>query len=61
MRFVTPFILNVKLILQDLCRRKFSLDDQIPDEFMQRWRTWLQELPKLEQLTIDCYFKTPYF
>lgn len=61
MGFVTPFKLNVKLILQDLCSRKFGLDDQIPDEFMQCWRTWLQELPKLEQLTIDCCFKTPYF
>ena len=59
--FVAPFVLNAKLILQDLCRRKFGWDDQIPDEFMQRWRTWLQELPKLEQFTIDRCFKTPYF
>ena len=57
--FVAPFILNAKLILQDLCRKKFGWDDQIPDEFMPRWQTWLQELPKLEQLTIGPCFKTP--
>ena len=28
---------------------------------MHRWQTWLQELPKLEQLSIDRCFKTPNF
>ena len=55
--FVAPFILNAKLILQDLCRKKFSWDDPIPDDYLQRWQAWLQELPKLEQLQIDRCFK----
>ena len=54
--FAAPFVLNAKLILQDLCRRKLDWDDAIPDEFLNRWKTWLLELPKLEQLKIDrCY------
>ena len=55
--FVVPFILIAKLILQDLCRNKYGWDDKIPDEFLNRWQAWLQELPKL--VTIDCYFKLP--
>ncbi|XP_078357279.1 uncharacterized protein LOC144642164 [Oculina patagonica] len=57
--FAAPFILNAKLILQDLCRNKYGWDDKIPDEYLQRWQAWLQELPKLEQLTIQRCFKSP--
>ncbi|XP_068675732.1 uncharacterized protein [Montipora foliosa] len=43
--FVAPFILNAKLILQDLSRKKFSWDDPIPEDYLRRWQAWLQELP----------------
>lgn len=55
--FVTPFVLKAKLILQDLCRHKFDWDDPIPEENLKSWQAWLQELPKIEQLEIDCCFK----
>ena len=55
--FVAPFILTAKLILQDLCRLKLGWDDKIPDEFQDRWQTWLSDLPQLEQLAIDRCFK----
>jgi len=35
------------------------LDDKIPDEYLQCWQAWVQELPKLEQLTIERCFKSP--
>ena len=59
--FAAPFILNAKLILQDLCRNKLGWDDKIPAEYMHRWQAWLQELPKLEQLEIDRCFKSADF
>lgn len=34
--FVAPFILLAKLILQDLCHKKFSWDDPIPDDYLYR-------------------------
>ena len=55
--FAAPFILQAKLILQDLCRKKLHWDDEIPEEDQQRWQTWLRELPKLEELAIDRCFK----
>ncbi|XP_068680455.1 uncharacterized protein [Montipora foliosa] len=55
--FVAPFILNAKLILQDLRRKKFSWDDPIPEDYLRRWHAWLQELPKLEDLKVDRCFK----
>ena len=50
-------IFQAKLILQDLCRNKLDWDKEIPEEYLERWRTWLQELPKLEQLSVDRCFK----
>jgi hypothetical protein len=55
--FAAPFILQAKLILQDLCRKKLGWDDEISAEDKQRWRSWLEELPKLEKLTINRCFK----
>ena len=59
--FVAPFILNAKLILQDLCRKKLDWDDVIPEDIMRHWQAWLQELTKLEQVAIDRCFKPPNF
>ena len=58
LRFTTLFILNAKLILQELCRNKCGRDDKIPDKFLHRWQVWLQEVLKLKQLAIDCCFKS---
>ena len=55
--FAAPFILNAKLIWQNLCRKKFGWDDPVPEEYLHRWQAWLKELPKLEQLTTDRCFK----
>ena len=40
--FVRPFILRAKLILQDLCRRKLSWDDAVPEEYLANWNRWLK-------------------
>ena len=40
--FAAPFILQAKLILQDLCRKKLGWDEEIPEEYRNRWRAWLQ-------------------
>lgn len=57
--FLAPFILNAKLILQDLCRKKLDWDDVIPEDIMRCWQAWINELPKLEQVAIDRCFKPP--
>ena len=55
--FAAPFILQAKLILQDLCREKLGWDDEIPEGYLKRWKAWLEDLPKLEQLSVDRCFK----
>ena len=42
-----PFILPAKLLLQDLCRRGLGWDDEVPDLHLNRWRAWVDNLPKI--------------
>ena len=41
-----PFILPAKLLLQDLCRKSLGWDDEIPSDYLSRWRARLNGLPK---------------
>ena len=55
--FAAPFTLSAKALLQDLCRKNLGWDDPISDEDLNRWRNWLDELPRLEDLKINRCFK----
>ena len=59
--FVAPFILPAKILLQNLCKKKLDWDDKISDEDLERWKSWLDALPKLEQFCIDRCFKPSDF
>ena len=55
--FAAPFILQAKLIMQDLCRKNLGWDDDISEDDLSRWRSWLEELPKLENLAVKRCFR----
>ena len=50
--FVVPFILNVKHILQDLCRIKLGWEDEILAEYHSSWEKGLADVPKLLSFSI---------
>ncbi|KAK3752073.1 hypothetical protein QZH41_005572 [Actinostola sp. cb2023] len=58
--FVSP-LLQAKILLQELCRRGLGWDDVVCQEELERWRSWLQELPKLETLKFDRCLKPKDF
>ena len=55
--FAAPFILLAKLIMQDLCRKNLGWDDDISEDDLSGWRSWLEELPKLENLAVKRCFR----
>jgi hypothetical protein len=59
--FAAPFILQAKQIMQDLCRKNLGWDDEISEEDMSRWQNGLEELPKLEKLTVKRCFRPHEF
>ena len=61
LRFVSPFVLVAKTILQDLCRSNLGWDEQISEDALHRWLNWLSMLPELERIVIDRCFKPTDF
>ncbi|XP_038062679.1 uncharacterized protein LOC119733173 [Patiria miniata] len=51
--FLAPFILPVKILLQDLCRQGRGWDEKVEECEMMRWKRWLDDLPRLTCVTID--------
>ncbi|XP_038061114.1 uncharacterized protein LOC119731899 [Patiria miniata] len=48
----TPFILPAKILLQDICSKKLGCDERVEERELFRWKRWLDDLPRLEALTI---------
>ena len=49
---VSPFILNGKIILQELCREGLSWDQPISEIKAQEWKNWLTSLKTIESVTL---------
>lgn len=41
--FGSPYVLQAKIILQELCRKKLKLDVHILDSDLMKWKEWLRE------------------
>ena len=50
--FVAPFKLVGKQILQALCRDKVGWDEELTENILPQWESWLQDLPHLAALKI---------
>ena len=59
--FASPYSLQGRSLLQDLCRKGLAWDDVISQEDLQTWQSWLKDLPKLESLEFDRCFKPKDF
>ena len=47
-----PFVICGKMLFQMLCRRNVGWDDPIPDDLMEQWQRWLDDLPSLSKLEV---------
>ena len=56
--FAAPFILPAKRLLQHLCKDKIGWDEEIPSSMQETWERWLNDLPRLQQITVLRYFKS---
>ncbi|KAK0131196.1 hypothetical protein N1851_034101 [Merluccius polli] len=50
--FLSPLTLLAKLLLQDLCRHKYSWDYEIPQAAAERWRRWVAGLEELTDFSV---------
>ena len=59
--FLSPVILPAKMILQELCGRKVSWDEDIPADLALKSQRWILDLPKLHGFTVDRCLKPAGF
>lgn len=58
---LSPIILPVKGILQELCERKHGWDDDMPETLVRKWEQWITHLHKLSELEVRRCVKTHDF
>ncbi|XP_072171548.1 uncharacterized protein [Diadema setosum] len=51
--YVSPFVLQAKLILQELTRLKLGWDETIPDAEKENWNKWLRDLPTMAEFEVN--------
>ena len=60
LNFAAPVMLVAKKIMQELWRKKYSWDQQLESEILQRWQCWKKNLRFLSDITVPrCYFGNP--
>ncbi|XP_051785425.1 uncharacterized protein LOC127528746 [Erpetoichthys calabaricus] len=59
--FLAPALLPAKLILRDLCKEKFGLDEEVEVKHIQKWKKWMDDLQLLTDYKVNRCFKPPGF
>lgn len=59
--FLTPLILPVKHMLQQLCKEKFGWDEPIPSATSQKWIEWTSSLERLNDFSVPRCIKPKHF
>ncbi|XP_078486498.1 uncharacterized protein LOC144744976 [Ciona intestinalis] len=54
--FVTPVVLEARLIYRNLCQQELEWDEPIPKPELKRWEKWLSSLPQLRNVAIPRTF-----
>ncbi|XP_015115597.1 uncharacterized protein LOC107040164 [Diachasma alloeum] len=55
--FIAPVVVQGKILLQDLWRLKLKWDDPLPDEYVQRWKTFRENLKDLDRVTVPRWLR----
>ena len=61
MGYLAPVTLIGKTFLQDMCRKKLSWDEVMSGDELARWKTWISQLPRLEEFQQRRSFIPPDF
>ena len=51
-----PYVINAKLIIQELWRRQVKWDDELPNDILKKWRSWKEGLKTSRAITIPRWY-----
>ena len=50
--FVTPVVLNARLVYSEACTEKLGWDEDVQGKLLSRWLSWVEGLPRLQNVRI---------
>ena len=54
---LSPVLVGMKVLLQELCVSKVEWDERLTDEFEKHWRGWLRELKEAKEVHVPrCFY-----
>ena len=48
----SPFILKARLLVQELCRKQVTWDEEVQEEYKRSWDKWMKMLPEINGLVV---------
>ena len=51
-----PYVINAKLIIQELWRRQVKWDDELPNDILKKWQSWKEGLKTSRAITIPRWY-----
>ncbi|XP_015119042.1 uncharacterized protein LOC107042495 [Diachasma alloeum] len=55
--FIAPVVVQEKILLQELWKIKVNWDDQLPDNYKERWTTFRKDLNDLDKLSVPRWLR----
>ena len=56
---LSPFVLPVKVLIQELWKEKVEWDEKIQDHHLQVWKQWTSSLPLIELIQVPRCYRNP--
>ena len=56
---LSPFVLPVTVLTQELWKEKVKWDEKIQDHHLQVWKQWTSSLPLTELIQVPCCYRNP--
>lgn len=57
--FLAPYVLPIKVLIQEFWKEKVGWDDEIQDHHLKVWQRWLRSLPQLKNIQIPRCYRDP--
>lgn len=57
---VSPILVSVKVLFQELCSNKVEWDEELKDEEKKRWVSWIDDLKGVREISVPrCVYRVP--
>lgn len=56
MGLISPYVITAKMLLQEVCQLQTDWDEKLPQDMINRWKTWQADIPNLDGFKMPRWF-----